>query len=237
MASNSAAIINNIISLYGDGRFHPDFGQDTQGSNPLYGIPFNVVHGNTQPKVHVVIDGYPDESDLKDAPIPANAVLEGDNQNGPVVGLDNRGDSHLIVWDEDNNVAYEFYNASRPSENTDGQWHAAQESVWDMKTNTFRTLGWTSADAAGLAILPGLVRPDEALPVSQGGQGVINHAIRFTLQNNIILDQFLYPASHIANPGNTNAAVQPPMGARLPPEGERRHLRRSTPSRRSSPRP
>src|SRR5262245_22974762 len=84
-----------------------------------------------------------------------------------------------------------------------------------MKTDTFRTLGYTSADAAGLAILPGLVRPDEALPTSQGGQGVINHAIRFTLQNNIILNQFLYPASHTANPGNNNPAVQPPMGARF----------------------
>jgi hypothetical protein len=94
-------------------------------------------------------------------------------------------------------------------------WHADQESVWNMNTDTFRTLGWTSADAAGLAILPGLVRPDEALPTSEGGQGVINHAIRITLQNNIILDQFLYPAAHIANPGNTNPAVQPPMGARL----------------------
>ncbi|MFO0889052.1 MAG: hypothetical protein U0790_07875 [Isosphaeraceae bacterium] len=182
VASNSAAIVNNIISLYGDGRFHPDFGQDTRSSNPLYGIPFNVVHGNTQPKVRVVVDGYPDESDLLDAPIPSNAVLEGDNQNGPVAGLANRGDSHLIVWDADNNIAYEFYNASRPSENSDGRWHAAQESVWDMKTNTFRTLGWTSADAAGLAILPGLVRPDEALPASQGGQGAINHAIRITLR-------------------------------------------------------
>jgi hypothetical protein len=215
VASNSAAIMNNITNLYGDGRFHPDFGQDSRGSNPLYGIPFNVVHGNSQAKLHVVIDGYPDESDLKDAPIPSNAVLEGDNQNGPLPGLGNRGDSHLIVWDEDNNVAYEFYNASRPSENADCQWHAAQESVWDMKVNTFRTLGWTSADAAGLAILPGLVRPDEALPTSQGGQGVIKHAIRITLQNSVILDQYLYPASHVANPGNTNAAVQPPMGARL----------------------
>src|SRR5262249_20593211 len=63
--------------------------------------------------------------------------------------------------------------------------------------------------------LPGLVRPDEGLPVSQGGQGVINHAIRFTLQNAVILDQFIYPASHVANPGNTNATVQPPMGARF----------------------
>jgi hypothetical protein len=81
-------------------------------------------------------------------------------------------------------------------------------------TNEFRTLGYTSADAAGLAILPGLVRPDEGLPASQGGQGVIKHAIRFTLQNSIILDQFIYPASHIANSGSS-AAVQPPMGARF----------------------
>jgi hypothetical protein len=135
VASNSAAIMNNIVNLYGNQRFHPDFGQDTQTSNPLYGIPFNVVHGNSVAKVHVVIDAYPDESDLQDAPIPANAVLEGDNQNGPVVGVDNRGDSHLIVWDEDNNVAYEFYRASRPSENSDGMWHADQESVWNMNTS------------------------------------------------------------------------------------------------------
>jgi hypothetical protein len=215
VAPNSAAIMNAIVTTYGDGRLHPDFGQDTQSSNSLYGIPYNVVHGNTAPKVHVVIDAYPGESDLQDAPIPSNAVLEGDLQNAPVVGVNGRGDSHLLVWDEDNNIAYEFYRASRPSENSDGQWHADQESVWDMKTNTFRTLGWTSADAAGLPILPGLVRPDEGLPASQGGQGVINHAIRFTLQNAVILDQFLYPASHTANPGNNNAAVQPPMGARF----------------------
>jgi hypothetical protein len=215
VAANSASIMNSIVTTYGNGRLHPDFGQDTQSNNPLYGIPYNVVHGNSTPRVHVVIDAYPGESDLQDAPIPANAVLEGDQQNGPTVGLGPRGDSHLLVFDEDNNIAYEFYAASRPSENSDGQWHANQESVWDMKANTFRTLGWTSADAAGLAVLPGLVRPDEGLPVSQGGQGVINHAIRFTLQNAVILDQFLYPASHVANPGNTNPTVQPPMGARF----------------------
>jgi hypothetical protein len=215
VAANSPAIINNITTLYSDGRFHPDFGQDTGGNSLLYGIPINVVHGNTQPNVHVVIDTYASESDIQDAPIPADAVIEGDNQNGPVVGLNNRGDSHLIVWDEDNNVDYEFDGASRPSENSDGMWHARQESVWDMKTNTFRPIGWTSVDAAGLAILPGLVRPDEGLPVSQGGQGAIDHAIRFTLENDIILDQFLYPSSHVANPGNTSPAVQPPMGARF----------------------
>src|SRR5260370_39199344 len=75
VASNSAAIMNNIISLYGNGHFHPDFGQDTKGNNPLYGIPFNVVHGNTQPKVHVVVDAYASRSDLQDAPIPSNAGL------------------------------------------------------------------------------------------------------------------------------------------------------------------
>src|SRR5262249_4054734 len=142
-----------------------------------------VVHGNTTTRVHVVVDAYASESDLQNAPIPTNAVLEGDFQSGANVGVNNRGDSHLLVWDEDNNIAYEFYRASRPSENGDGLWHADQESVWDMKTDSFRTLGWTSADAAGLSILAGLARPDEGLPTSQGGQGVINHALRFTLKN------------------------------------------------------
>src|SRR5437773_1265238 len=190
VAANSAAVINNIVSSYGDGRLHPDFGQDYHTAIDLYGIPYNVVHGNSTPKITVTLDAYPDESDPVPAPVPSNVVLEGDFQNGPNVGVDSRGDSHLLVYDLDNNVAYEFYRASRPSENADGHWHADQETVWDMKTNTFRTLGWTSADAAGLSILAGLARPDEALPTSQGGQGVINHAIRFTLQNSIILDQF-----------------------------------------------
>lgn len=219
VASNSAAIINNILSHYGDGRLHPDFGQNYRAGNPLYGIPYNIVHGNSMSKSSVAIDAYANESNVIPAPIPANAVLEGDFDNRPNptqgYGSGGRGDSHLLIYDVDNNVAYEFYYASRPSENADGKWHADQESVWDMKTNTFRTIGWTSADAAGLSLLAGLVRPDEGLPTSQGGQGVINHAIRFTLQNSIILNQFLYPAEHVANPGNTNAAVQPPMGARF----------------------
>jgi hypothetical protein len=214
VAANSAAVMNNIVALYGNNRFHPDFGQDYRDSNPLYGIPINVVHGNSTPKTTFVIDAYPDESDLIPAPIPPHPVIEGDVQNGPTVGVNNRGDSHLLIWDEDNNVAYEFYRASRPSENADGKWHADGEAVWDMKTNSFRPLGWTSADAAGLSILAGLARPDEGLPVNQGGQGVINHALRFTLQNNIILNKYLYPASHHANSG-TNTAVQPPMGARF----------------------
>ncbi|MFL5343027.1 MAG: IPT/TIG domain-containing protein [Gemmataceae bacterium] len=214
VASNSTAVMNNLTALFGDGRLHPDFGQDT-GTGSLYGIPYNVVHGNTQPLVHVVIDAYASESDLQNAPVPINAVLEGDLQSGPQAGLGNRGDSHLIVYDVDHNVAYEFFQASRPSENADGQWHADQESVWNLSTDSFRTIGWTSADAAGLPILPGLVRPDEGLPVSQGGQGVINHAIRFTLTNQLVLSQFIYPASHSADPNNTNTLVQPPMGTRF----------------------
>ena len=71
---------------------------------------------------------------------------------------------------------------------TDGKWHAAQETVWNFNTNSFRVLGETSADAAGLSILTGLVRPDEGLPVSQGGQGAINHALRMTLPSGIVSD-------------------------------------------------
>jgi hypothetical protein len=215
VASASAAILNNITAA-GNGQLHPDFGQDLRNGNDLYGIPYNVVHGNSTPRVHVVIGAYADQSDVQDAPIPSGAVLEGDYQNGPKPGgVNARGDSHLLVYDVDNNVGYEFYATSRPNENSDGMWHADQESIWDYKTNQFRTLGWTSADAAGLPILPGLVRPDEALPVSEGGQGVIKHAIRFTLTNSIILGQYLYPASHQANGNNTNAAIEPPMGTRF----------------------
>ena len=80
---------------------------------------------------------------------------------------------------------------------TDGKWHAAQETVWNFNTNDFRPLGYTSADAAGLSILAGLVRPDEGLPVSQGGQGAINHALRMTLPSSIVsrpiyLSRFAY---------------------------------------------
>ncbi|MBX3379499.1 MAG: IPT/TIG domain-containing protein [Phycisphaeraceae bacterium] len=209
VAASSAAIMSNIISRYGDGRFHPDFSQDFQNGSDLYGIPFNVVHGNSTPKIAVVLGIYANQSDPTPCPIPANAVLEGDYQNGPRFGLAARGDSHLLVWDIDTNVLYEFYNASRPNENPDNKWHAANEAVWDLKANTFRTRGWTSADAAGLPILTGLARPDEL------AAGVIRHPLRFTLQNAVILNKYIYPGSHVANPGNNNAAIQPPMGSRF----------------------
>jgi hypothetical protein len=182
------------------------------------------VHGNSTAKINVVIDNYPGESDLVAAPIPSNAVIEGDYQNGPNpngagYSAGQRGDSHLIVWDEDNNIGYEFYGTTRPTDpylfdgvtpHTDGKWHAAQESVWNFNTNSFRPLGWTSADAAGLSILAGLARPDEGLPASQGGQGAINHALRMTLPSNRISSHYIYPASHIVT-----ASGSLPLGARL----------------------
>jgi hypothetical protein len=186
VAANSAAIIAHIGTTI---PLHPDWGADssTNGDDPLYGIPVNIVHGNSTAKVNVIIDNYPGESDINPVPIPANAVIEGDYQGGPNpegggYNSGQRGDSHLIVWDEDTNTAYELYGVTRPSDttlfpntdgvelpHTDGLWHAAQETVWNMNTDTFRALGETSADAAGLSILAGLARPDEGLPVSQGG--------------------------------------------------------------------
>ena len=230
LAANSATIIAHIGASV---RLHPDWGADnaTNGSSPLYGIPFNVVHGNSTAKVNVVIDNYPGESDIVPVPIPQNAVVEGDYQNGPNpngggYSADQRGDSHLIVWDEDNNVAYELYGVTRPSDptlfpntsgvelpHTDGQWHAAQETFWNMNTDSFRTLGATSADAAGLSILAGLVRPDEGLLVSQGGQGAIDHALRMTLPAGDVNPQYVYPASHMVS--TSQGANNLPLGSRL----------------------
>ncbi len=208
--------MGSILATFGNNRIHPDFGQDFRTpATALYGIPYNLVHGNAIGHISVTIDAYANQSDIVPAPIPANAVIEGDMQAAPTVGVNVRGDSHLLIWDQDTNILYEFYRCSRPSENADGLWHADSESVWNLNTNSFRTLGWTSADAAGLPILPGLLRPDESLPIAQGGQGIIRHAIRFTLTNSVILNKYLYPGSHVANPGNTNASIQPPMGSRF----------------------
>ena len=230
VAANSAAIIAHIGASI---PIHPDWGADNpaNGDDPLYGIPVNIVHGNSTAKVNVIIDNYPGESDIVPVPIPANAVIEGDYQDGPNpegggYNSGQRGDSHLIIWDEDTNTAYELFGVTRPSDptlfpntdgvelpHTDGLWHAAQETVWNMNTNTFRTLGETSADAAGLSILAGLVRPDEGLPVSQGGQGAIDHALRFTLPSGDVNPQYVYPASHIVSV--SQGADKLPFGGRL----------------------
>ena len=227
VAENSAAFINLIG---GATKVHPDWGEDNpaNGNSPLYGIPYNVVHGNSTTKINVIIDNYPGESDLTPMPIPTNAVIEGDYQNGPNpngggYNTGQRGDSHLIVWDEDNNIGYELFGASRPGDptlfpntsgvelsHTDGHWHAAQETVWNYNIDSFRVLGETSADAAGLSILAGLTRPDEGLAISQGGQGTISHALRMTLPSAAVSDQYVYPASHMV--GESGSI---PLGTRL----------------------
>jgi hypothetical protein len=230
VAPNSAAIIAHIGAVT---RVTPDWSADNPaaGPSPLYGIPYNVVHGNSTATVNVIIDNYPGESDIVPVPIPANAVLEGDFQNGPNpngagYNPNQRGDSHLIVWDEDNNVGYELFGVSRPADptlfpntsnaelpHTDGQWHAAQETVWHFNTNDFRPLGETAADAAGLSILAGLARPDEGLPVAQGGQGVINHALRVTLPAGDINPQYIYPGAHMVSTSQSPDNL--PLGSRL----------------------
>jgi hypothetical protein len=232
VAANSDAIISRIVNRHINPTtglpvppgLHPDFGNPL-ADLALYGIPVNVVDGST-PAVPVLISpsGYGDESDLVPVPIPANAVIEGDNFNGPSdpTRPNTRGDSHLIVYDKTANVVYELVSAARPNETKypyggtkpAGVWGAYGEAVWDLNTNTFRTAGWTSADAAGLPILTGLVRPDDALPVAGGGQGVIDHAIRVTVAET--MSAFVYPASHQAGDG---------FDADLPRMGERFRLK------------
>src|SRR5579871_2857396 len=195
VAANSDTLVGSIGLT---SHFHPDFGTTYAGA--LNGIPFNVVSG-TQPKVPVTIDAYPDESDLLPIPIPSNAVIEGD----PLPSNQNTGDRHMLVYDKDHNLLYETFNTDRPSEEPDGQWHADSEAVWDLSKDSFRTPGFTSADAAGLPILTGLVRPDEVLD-----QGKITHALRFTVPRSD--NAYVFPASHYAG---SNNPVLPRMGERF----------------------
>ena len=204
VASNSNAIISRIVARHGGTapKLHADFGNPNDGN--FYGVPVNVVTSAT-PKVTVVFPtppkGYTDESDQIQVPIPANAVIEGDGPNGPSdpANPSARGDSHLLVYDQTENVLYELGSAARPNEASFpyggskplGKWGAWQISYWDLNTNYFRTIKATSADAAGLPMLTGLLRPDEALPVSAGGAGVIDHAIRMTVVQS--RDSFVFP--------------------------------------------
>jgi hypothetical protein len=220
VAGNSAAIISRIISRHSGTApaLHADFGNPaTDGA--LYGIPINIATSST-PKytIYIPTQGYADESDIVQVPIPNGAVIEGDGPTGPAP-VGSRGDSHLLVYDRDANVLYELVSAARPGETQlpyggtkpSASWGAWQISRWDLNTNDFRTIGDTSADAAGLPILTGLVRPDEALPTSAGGAGVINHAIRMTVQQ--VTDSFVYPASHLTT--GYHATDLPRMGERF----------------------
>jgi hypothetical protein len=223
VAANSSAIINTIVARHGGTapRIHADFGNPLDEN--LYGVPVNVATSSTTKyTIFFPDEGYEDESDVVQVPIPDNAVIEGDFFNGPSTP-DDRGDSHLIVYDRDANVLYELYQAIRPNETEFpyggtkpvGPWGAYQISVWNLNSNSFRTIGATSADAAGLPMLTGLVRPDEVNP-GPGGVGVIDHAIRMTVVRT--RDSFVFPASHEASSHS---------GSDLPRMGERFRLKAS----------
>jgi hypothetical protein len=181
-----------LIASCGVRGLHPDFGAVYDGAPN--GIPFVVVHG-TQPKVPVVFD-YADESDPGPYPVPPDAPIEG--------GAASVGDRHVIVVDADHKLLYELY-AAYP-QNGGTTWHAGSGAVFDLTSNALRPLGWTSADAAGLPIFPGLVRYDEAVIA-----GEIAHALRFTCPST--RRAFVDPARHYAR-SNSSAAL-PPMGMRV----------------------
>jgi hypothetical protein len=174
-----------IIGRLGTARLHPDFGE-----NPLYGIPFVVVPG-TQPLVPITYGAYGDESDPGPFPIPLDAPIEGGGG----------GDSHVLVLQQQTCQLYELFAAHR----TASGWFADSGAKFDLVTGTPRPVGWTSADAAGLPILPGLVRYDEV------AAGLINHAIRVTFLPT--QRGFIPPASHSAS-SNTDPTL-PAMGMRF----------------------
>ncbi len=187
---NSAAIINFIgLSV----AVHADFGAGAFQGNSI-GIPYTVV-GAQQALVDVLFNAYGSESDPGPMPIPLNAPIEGYPNPGT-------GDRHVLVLDNNNCWLYELYGSSA---NSDGTWNAGSAAVWDLLNNEQRPQTWTSADAAGLPIFPGLARYDEA------ASGQINHALRFTLQHSRAA--IVPPASHWA--ANSTNAFAAPMGMRL----------------------
>jgi hypothetical protein len=168
---------------------HPDWGT----TETYYGIPYIVVAGDT-PKVPVTFD-YADESDPGPYPIPDGAPIEG--------GSSSSGDRHILIIDRDHWILYELYAAYPPG--IGHGWTAGSGAIFDLNSNTLRPAGWTSADAAGLPIFPGLARYDEV------SAGAIRHALRFTVQQT--RKAYVAPARHWAS-SSTDAAL-PPMGMRV----------------------
>ena len=182
LEANSAQMINYIQDHGGD-FLHPDF-----GANPAYGIPFVVVPSQ-QPVVPIAYDAYGDESDPGPFPVPPNAPVEAG------------GDRHVLVVQQGTCMLFELYVARR---NGSG-WVANSGARFDLNSNALRPIGWTSADAAGLPILPGLVRYEEV------AAGRIDHAIRITFDTT--RRGFILPATHFASSITDVAA--PAMGQRL----------------------
>ena len=212
--ANSPAYIA-FINNGGTRHLHPDMGGDVStGSVDIYGFPYVVVDG-TQAKVAVQFQ-YSDESDgvnhttnqsFPFYPIPTQAISQMHwVECGAPGNVDQRNscDRHLLILDRDNKYLYELYNVWY-----DGtQWQAGSGAFFDMNANNRRPDGWTSADAAGLAIVPGLVRYDEVYNAYGTNIADIGHAFRVTVRST---NGYVYPASHRA--GSTGGAL--PMGARL----------------------
>ena len=191
---NSDALIAGIGLSTG---LHADFGAGLYNGSPI-GIPYVVVAG-TQARVAMTWTAYGPESDPGPYPVPANAPVEG--------APDTTGDRHVIVIDRDNNRLYELY---RAFVNSNGSWNAGCGAVFHLDSNSVRPTaqpGWTSADAAGLPIFPGLARYEEAAL----GPGGIRHALRFTVQRSRAA--YVPPASHSAS--SNSSANLPPMGMRV----------------------
>jgi hypothetical protein len=186
--ANSAGYMAAIAALGGNEKLHPDFGSYTG-----YGIPYVVVPAN-QALVPITFTAYGDESDPGPYPVPLGAPVEG--------GEDSDGDRHVLVVRQGECMLYELYRAFQVG---GGGWEADSGAIFDLGSNALRPEGWTSADAAGLPILPGLVRYDEA------EAGAINHAIRVTFSST--QRAYIHPATHWAS-SNTNPNL-PPMGLRL----------------------
>lgn len=187
VATHSAAYVASIGSAQ---HVHADFGAGLWDGGPI-GIPITLVPTGTRP-THITFD-YADESDKGPYPIPPNASVEG----GPQAS----GDRHVIALDPSTCTDYELYSAHSQS----GTWTAASGAIFPLRTDTLRPTGWTSADAAGLPILPGLARFDEATT------GTIDHALRITVPRT--QSAYLWPARHQAST-NTDPTL-PPMGLRL----------------------
>jgi len=185
----SAAYISYIDSHGGD-HLHPDF-----GSPRPYGFPYSVV-GTGQRRLPIHYTAYGDESDPGPFPVPATAPVEG--------GVGSDGDRHVLAIDSSNCMLYELYRAfyvPKPKPH----WNADAGVAWNLNSTALRPDGWTSADAAGLPIFPGLVRYDEV------AAGHLEHAIRVTLDST--RNAWVHPASHCA--GDTSSGRAPPMGLRL----------------------
>jgi hypothetical protein len=187
VAANSAELIQSIGIGTG---LHPDFGSGLYDGSPI-GIPFDVV--SKQTKRFRVKFGYADESDKGPYPIPKTVHIEG--------GRASTGDRHALLIDKDACKLYELY-ALYPKGTG---WAAGSGAIWNLRSNALRPAGWTSADAAGLPIFPGLARYDEV------ARGVINHALRFTAERT--RRQYVYPARHYAS--SSDDPSLPPMGLRV----------------------